>query len=478
MAIHKRANDAVHKTEAKSIRLEQSLRKTKSYLLLLMGPEYSVYDAVAAVDPLHQIELGIFGSHLWPKLTAVIGPKNCGILDQRFKDVPLYPGLKHFPNGVTSLQHVRGFEYATILHLLAPLVEDLLPDEYQETTLKTIRALARIHLLSRFTTHTDETLDMLDTQIREFGSLWQDFSSQFKTDELKSDVSAAFPKLHILCHATNIIRNKSTSDNYETDLGEGLHPQSKDDYETTNHQPGFEDQMLQSYREREIMKRKRADILRYAEDKELHKREVTNDDGPRVELGSKRHRVATDTFIKELPKKFHRYKQQLQIFIHENILGLGTRRLPSSRNLPSLSDTYVIPYRLLRIAYVSLLDSRDGLDLVRSTSKWRRHGPRHDFVIVQDGDEGDIWFAQLIHIFILRFNNVKYPIAYIRRFYTRPCRNALTGYIELDDRDEHAFIFTDSIVRSCVLLSPGAYENRLVVADLNDPDMFIRLSDM
>ncbi|KAG9075103.1 hypothetical protein FRC06_010266, partial [Ceratobasidium sp. 370] len=377
--------------------------------------------------------------------------KNCGILDQRFKDIPLYPGLKHFPNGVTSLQNVRGFEYATILHLLAPLVEDLLPNEYQEATLKTIRVLAHV---------------------------CQGFSSQFETDEVKSDVSAAFPKLHILSHATRIIRNKSTSDNYDTDLGEGLHPQSKDDYETTNYQPGFEDQMLKSYREREIMKRKRADILRNGKDKKMHKREAGNDDAPRVELGSKRHRLSTDTFIKDLPHKFHGYEQQLRIFVYENILGIGTRRLPSSRNLPSLSDTYIIPYRLLRIAYVSLLDSRDGLDLIRSTPNWRRHGARHDFVIVQDGDEGDIWFGQLIHVFMLRINNVKYSIAYIQRFNTRLHRSALTGYIELDDRDERAFIFTDSIVRSCVVLSPGAHENRLVVADLNDADMFFRLIDM
>ncbi|KAG8679246.1 hypothetical protein FRC08_017105 [Ceratobasidium sp. 394] len=66
------------------------------------------------------------------------------------------------------------------------------------------------------------------------------------------------------------------------DLGEASHPQSKDDYKTTNYQPGFEDQMLQSYRECKIMKRKRADVLRDAEDKKAHKREANNDDAPEL----------------------------------------------------------------------------------------------------------------------------------------------------------------------------------------------------
>ncbi|KAG8752853.1 hypothetical protein FRC12_011767 [Ceratobasidium sp. 428] len=173
MDIQAQAESAKTKSAAKNIRAEQSLRKTKSYLLTLMGPDYSVYEAIAAVDPLHQIEQGIFGHHMWPKIKAIIGPENRGILDQRFKEVPIYPGLKHFPNGVTTLQRVQGYEHATILRLLAPLVEDLLPDEYKKATLKTIRALARIHLLAKFTTHTDETLEILDAQIKEFGTLWQ-----------------------------------------------------------------------------------------------------------------------------------------------------------------------------------------------------------------------------------------------------------------------------------------------------------------
>lgn len=48
-----------------------------------MGDEFSAYDAIAIADPLHQIEQGIFGKHMWPKLVKIIGRANCGILDQR-----------------------------------------------------------------------------------------------------------------------------------------------------------------------------------------------------------------------------------------------------------------------------------------------------------------------------------------------------------------------------------------------------------
>ncbi|KAG8700989.1 hypothetical protein FRC09_005626 [Ceratobasidium sp. 395] len=241
MNVHEQAAKARTATAAQEIRREQSLRKTQAW-------PYSIYSAIAAADPLHQIEQGVFGKHLWPKLIAMLGQRNCGILDQRFKDIPAYPDLKHFPNGVTGLKNVQGYEHATILRLLAPLIEDLIADEYQETTLKTIRALARIHFLIKLTTQTDETLELLEEQTAEFGSLWQEFSSLFETDEEYSDVSANYPKLHSLVHAPDILRRKSTTDNYHTGLGEGQHPQSKTDYSHTNRQLGYEDQVRTGFR--------------------------------------------------------------------------------------------------------------------------------------------------------------------------------------------------------------------------------------
>ncbi|KAG8700988.1 hypothetical protein FRC09_005625 [Ceratobasidium sp. 395] len=243
--------------------------------------------------------------------------------------------------------------------------------------------------------------------------------------------------------------------------------------------------MLRSYRERETMKWIDAEIRRRKKDQDESSRrgkDSPKSDIPRVELGSRRHHQEKQDLSLQLGEQSghssYQFQQTLQIFVRENILGQVSRQLPSSSKLPSLQGTYVIPCGLLRIAYVSLLDSRDGLDLARTASNWRKSGPRHDCIIVQDSEEGGIWFARLLHILVLQYNGVPYHIAYIRRFYTRPGRSPATGYVELEDRDEHAFIFVDSIVRSCIILSPNVHSNRLVVADLNDSDMFFRLLEL
>jgi hypothetical protein len=167
---------------------------------------FSVYSAVTA-DPLHQIEQGIFGKHIWPNLRDGFSKKQATVLDTRlvypilaysilylrtmirFKNLPRYPDLKHFPNGVTTLKNVTGMEHGVILHvceyipvhvsvlnlvlaylqLLAPLIEDLLPKASRKITLKVLRSLSKIHMLSKFTTHTEATLEDLEQEIEIFG---------------------------------------------------------------------------------------------------------------------------------------------------------------------------------------------------------------------------------------------------------------------------------------------------------------------
>ncbi|EUC64240.1 hypothetical protein RSOL_437800 [Rhizoctonia solani AG-3 Rhs1AP] len=239
LLILERAENASTKQEAKEIRQEQSLRATQSSFIDVMGSMSSIYEAACTADPLHQIEQGIFGHHLWPKLKSLLNRTQKAVLDDRFKAIPPYPDLKHFPNGITELEYMEGHEHATVLRLLAPLIEDLLPPECQQVICSVLRSLAAIHLLAKMTTHTDNTLERLTVQIRKFGELWQ---VRF-VFQLLDFVVANFPKLHSMSHLVECIRYKSTTDNYHTGLGEAQHPQSKEDFKRTNHRPGFEDQV-------------------------------------------------------------------------------------------------------------------------------------------------------------------------------------------------------------------------------------------
>jgi hypothetical protein len=50
-------------------------------------------------------------------------------------------------------------------------------------------------------------------------------------------LSFSWPKHHNLDHAVELLRRKGPTDNYETGIGESLHPQVKTDYERSSGQP-------------------------------------------------------------------------------------------------------------------------------------------------------------------------------------------------------------------------------------------------
>ena len=56
--------------------------------------------------------------------------------------------------------------------MLAPLIEDLIARPYRTTTMTVLRSLASIHMLSKFTTHTETTLEELDQQIATFDNAY------------------------------------------------------------------------------------------------------------------------------------------------------------------------------------------------------------------------------------------------------------------------------------------------------------------
>ncbi|KAG8749793.1 hypothetical protein FRC12_013224 [Ceratobasidium sp. 428] len=469
----------------KLIRDEQSLRNITNAFIKSSGSQFSIYQAIGA-DPLHQIELGVFGSHMWPwLLDQRLNEQQKAKLNERYMAIPRYQDLEHFPNGVTDLENVQGKEYAVILRMLPPLLEDLLTTKHAKLIIQTFRSLACIHLLSKRTCHSDNALALLSDEIKRFGGLSQKIHDAF------DDFSNSYPKIHSFNHMVDIIVRKGTTDNYHTGLGEGIHPESKAAYKSSNKQPGFEEQMLRKYLEQQAMLRVSSRMARAARAKTKTPAPSTTQDQPvapvvpqtelNYELGSKLRRMSTEDFVAQQsaihPAHVH-FERDLRTFLYQNVEGLSELRDFSLRHLPSLEGTMLRPYRLIRLIYVSLEDSTEQIDLVRTNSEWRGEGSRHDSVMIQGQVDEGLWFARLLSIFSLEFRGRSLDIAYIKRFRTLPRRNKTTGYIELEDQGVFNFVYAGTLVRSCVILSPGVTYNRHVVADLTDADAFFRLIDM
>ncbi|KAG8734828.1 hypothetical protein FRC10_011393 [Ceratobasidium sp. 414] len=391
------------------------------------------------------------------------------ILDAHIKSIPLYPDLKHFPNGVTDLKYLTGKEHGIILRMftiltqvIVPLINDLILDEYRKLVLRTFRSLAKIYLMAKFTTHDDITLEELD-------------------EEITSNVQANYPKFHSLSHLTGIIRQHSTTDNYHTGLGEALHLQSKRDYRRTNHQPNFEIQMLRMYQEREAIMRIRARVDAAAKQEEHDEPVLENPwDGPRIRFGSydRSGRQLATAFVRqrmECDSSAHNMQQYLRTFLYQQVGGFGHRIHFRQSDLPLLDGMLVSVYQLVSIGYVSMLDSRDALDIARSTNSWRNTGPRCDYVIASDGNE--LFVAQLLKLFKLKARGEQHSIAYTR-LPKIGSRSRTTGFIGLTDTKIQKFIFVDAIIRSCVVLSPQIHESKHILWDLEGPDMYLRLQEL
>ncbi|KEP46313.1 hypothetical protein V565_206070 [Rhizoctonia solani 123E] len=326
----------------KTILQEQSLRSVRNAFNDIIPPFHSIYEAFVA-DPLHQIEQGVWGAHLWPWIRDQLDSNKKDVLDERFKAIPIYPDLKHFPNGVTALKYLTGKEHGVILKFIVPLIQDMILDKYRKIVLGSFRTLAVIHMLSKFTTHTDLSLEELERQILKFDKLHEKLHKKF-------DISANYPKLHSLSHLVTIIREHSTTDNYHTGLGEALHPQSKKDYRRTNHQPDFENQMLRMHQEREAIIHIRVQIDSAGAVSEEIEPELSELwDGPNVQFG------APDRHGRQLAGSFtHACRQQdtcyqkmplhLRTFLYQRVGGFGNKTHFRESDLPHLDGMVVSIY--------------------------------------------------------------------------------------------------------------------------------------
>ena len=61
------------------------------------------------------------------------------------------------------------------------------------------------------------------------------YSQEFADEGL--GLEFRWPKHHNLHHVIELLRRKGPTDNYETGIGESLHPQVKTDYERSSGQP-------------------------------------------------------------------------------------------------------------------------------------------------------------------------------------------------------------------------------------------------
>ena len=189
----------------------------------------------------------------------------------RFKNLPRFPWVHHFSNGVSELQSITAAEQSAILcvrHIfielttsnfffqyIAPLLLGLCDEEHNQDNLliPAIWCLACIDTLSGFHVHTSDTLFLLEDQVQQFGILTQvsqmwvelwnhgliDIHQAIRESEAYKDdkkLSFKWPKMHSLSHLVDSIKRRGVTSSSGTEQGEALHPQNKKWWGRSNRQ--------------------------------------------------------------------------------------------------------------------------------------------------------------------------------------------------------------------------------------------------
>ncbi len=178
-------------------------------------------------DLLHQLHIGVFHDHLLSWIRQIAGDDN---IDERFKTIPSYPGLRHFKQGISPLTQCTGTEHKEMQRCILAI----LTGAVQTRVVRATRAILEFIYYAQFQTHTHDSLDAMQASLDEFHA--------HKDIFVELDVREHFniPKVHSMQHYVDMIRSRGTADGYNTELPERLHIDfAKEAYRASNRRDFF-----------------------------------------------------------------------------------------------------------------------------------------------------------------------------------------------------------------------------------------------
>ncbi|KAI9431986.1 hypothetical protein H4582DRAFT_1821876 [Lactarius indigo] len=178
------------------------------------------------LDILHQLHQGI-AKHLVRWLARLRSEE----IDARCSRLPPNHNARHFHKGITSLSRLTGQEHKDICRIVLGVVVDLaLPGIRTSARLtRAVRGFLDFLYLSQYPAHTTESLNAMDTALRQFHEEKDIFI------ELGARKNFNLPKLHSLAHYRRSITLFGSTDNYNTEQSERLHIDfTKNAYRATN----------------------------------------------------------------------------------------------------------------------------------------------------------------------------------------------------------------------------------------------------
>lgn len=195
---------------------------------------------MVCVDLLHGIHKMIH-DHVLEWMVYLVGEEEMDLL---MMAQPHRVGVRNFNSGISKISQWSGKENRALERHLLPAIAGA--EGVPSSVVAGVRALLEFSYMAQFPVHTESSLLAMDEQLKLFWasreSLLRSGARRGKNGEINH---LKIPKLHVLCHFTDNIRDLGTCDNYSTEVGETLHiSMCKIAYKGTNRGKTYKRQMI------------------------------------------------------------------------------------------------------------------------------------------------------------------------------------------------------------------------------------------
>ncbi|OJT07287.1 hypothetical protein TRAPUB_1855, partial [Trametes pubescens] len=207
-------------------------------------PHGNIFSALTP-DILHQLQKGVFKTHLVSWATAAI-EGGADEIDRRFKAMLKHSDLRYFKSGISLVSQWTGTEFKNMEKSFLGVVAGAV----DERVTRAVRAVLDFIYLAHFETHTDSSLEALHQS-------WLDYH-KYKAVFVKLEIREHFnfPKGHSMEHYEPSIRSVGTADGYSTEHPECLHIDfAKLAYGASNKQASYIQQMTRWLERQEAVHR-------------------------------------------------------------------------------------------------------------------------------------------------------------------------------------------------------------------------------
>ncbi|KAG8738093.1 hypothetical protein FRC10_007286 [Ceratobasidium sp. 414] len=180
---------------------------------------YVDFAACLMPDLLHQLHQGMVKTHVVRWVRELVGKRR---VDQCFASMPRAEGMRHFDKGVSRLKgQWTGRESREVAKQLLPIAAGQRSTKLDPDLTGLTRAVLEFSYRASASQMTEEDLDQLEKSLEEV----HHFKNVLIREGLFEDDSRfdRIPKLHMLSHYVEAIREMGTPDNYSTETPEHLH---------------------------------------------------------------------------------------------------------------------------------------------------------------------------------------------------------------------------------------------------------------